>query len=210
MSQNLRMGVIGVAGRGGLASHAHKPLQTAVWLSLIAMSLAGRATAAPAASGITEVSYSYQSDRPNHPDAKDPEQVVLTDGKTHPGAWNLGGWAAVLREQGSPLTIRFNLGRRLDLASVTLHYLDDWDAGITAPTRVQLRFSIPGADVAPPVSLTELPASDARLQSVTIPVQDVSARFVEVTVLNWGGGWTFLSEVSFEAVPGSLGQERGR
>jgi hypothetical protein len=143
------------------------------------------------------VTYTYNVKRPTHPYALDRQATVLTDGKTNPGSWVAGGWAAMLGEKGSPLTIRFDLGgwRRID--RIKLHFLHDWAAGITAPSRIKITFGVAGRDVGETIMFSDVPVTGTGLQSVTIPLTKATGRYVEMTILNWRGGWTFLSEVSF-------------
>jgi hypothetical protein len=55
---------------------------------------------------------------------------------------------------------------------------------------------VEGRDIGEAIVFRDIPVTGSGLQSVTIPVKK-SARYVELTVFNWRGGWTFLSEVSF-------------
>lgn len=153
---------------------------------------------------IEGIRYSYPegSGQPNHPDAADAEKGVLTDRRSDPGGWNKGGWAAALRKGGSPLRIRFDLGSVRSVRRIVVDCMDNWPAGISAPTEIQLRFSEPGKDLPPPVSITGIPsAAKWGRRRLVIHVADVTARFVDIKLLNRTGGWTFLSEVAFYETP---------
>ena len=154
---------------------------------------------------IEGVRYSYPDPgkRPNHPNASDPGKRVLTDGVTSPGAWLEGDdrWVGVLRKGGSPLMIRFDLGLTRTVSRIRVRYLNGWESGISGPTEVQLRFSVPGKDATQPVTLAGIPAEQSGPKTLVINVDDVAARFVDMTFRNWTGGWTFLSEVTFEETP---------
>jgi len=131
------------------------------------------------------------------------EKRVLTDGVTSPGAWLEGDdrWVGVLRKGGSPLKIRFDLGSTRTVSRIRVRHLHGWDSGISGPTEVELRFSVPGKDATPPLTLSGIPAEPSGPKTLVIDVADVDARFVDMTFRNWTGGWTFLSEVTFEETP---------
>ncbi|MBT3294691.1 MAG: hypothetical protein HN919_09400 [Verrucomicrobia bacterium] len=179
-----------------------------VWMAGVVV-LSCSALSALESGRFSGVTYTYEANRAKHPFALDREATVLTDGKTNPGPWVAGGWAATLGAKGSPLTIRFDLGgwRRID--RIKLHYLHDWAAGITAPSRVKLTFGVEGRDVGETVMFSDFPVTGTGLQSVTIPLTRATGRYIEMTILNWRGGWTFLSEVSFAGgleAPGMKGR----
>jgi hypothetical protein len=146
------------------------------------------------------VTYTYGTvRRPVHPEALDPKKEILTDKQTNPGHWSEGGWAGVLGEKGSPLEITFDLGEWRNVDSIQLHYLHDPEAGITAPSRLSLGFAVEGRKVGEPIGFKAIPVSGMGIQSVTAPSGGRTGRYVTLTVWNWRGGWTFLSEVSFKS-----------
>ncbi|MDP6631123.1 MAG: hypothetical protein QGH42_11515 [Kiritimatiellia bacterium] len=154
--------------------------------------------------------YVYRQHFPTSPDARDKERTALADGKINPGPWAYGGWAGVLREGGSPLTIRFNLGTWYLVDRVTLHYLHKPSDGITAPSRVEFAVGAPGHEMGEAQSFRDIAVTKTPLQSVTIPLTQTAGQYVELTIFNWRGGWTFLSEVSFKGRKSLTGEREGR
>ncbi len=152
------------------------------------------------------VEYVYRQDFPTSADARDKERSALTDGKVNPGPWAHGGWVGVLREGGSPLTVRFDLGAWYLIDSVTLHYLHEPEDGITAPSRVDVAVGSPGRDMGATRSVRDIAVTNTPLQSFTIPFSDTAGQYVELTIFNWRGGWTFLSEVSFRGRKNQAGE----
>jgi hypothetical protein len=181
-----------------------------LWVVMLGGVFAQDAVWAASTSKLPVVGYVYRQHFPTSPDARDKERTALADGKINPGPWAYGGWAGVLREGGSPLTIRFDLGTWYLVDSVTLHYLHKPEDGITAPSRVELAVAAPGRDMGEAVSFRDIAVTKTPLQSVTIPLARASGQYVELTVFNWRGGWTFLSEVSFRGRKNATGDGEGR
>ncbi len=141
----------------------------------------------------------------------DAKQPKLTNGRVGSGRFNDGEWVgfqtlgATARPQPR---IDFDLGRQMRLRGVRLSYgVNHRPGGIHAPDLVSLRTSENGRTFADPVEFAKFDDSPDGLSTyqiarreVSIPLPDLTARYVQLDVRN-DGEWTMLSEIVFDGQP---------